>query len=85
MGIGIINLYQATPVTRSTCKMQVDVVLPLCIAIFGAVFFMNNLTLDPTVQGPARHRRPPNALDHGPSSTLGTFGSFIGYSAAFPC
>ena len=58
--------------------------LPLAIAVFGAVFFMNNLTT-------ARSTFKDQLAIVGRKHTwimsfiyIGTFGSFIGYSAAFP-
>ena len=45
MGIGLINLYQATPVGGVYLQNAgLMWLLPLVIAVFGAVFFMNNLT-----------------------------------------
>ena len=58
--------------------------LPLVIAVFGAIFFMNNLTS-------ARSTFKDQLAIVGRKHTwimsyiyIGTFGSFIGYSAAFP-
>ena len=58
--------------------------LPLAIAVFGAIFFMNNLTS-------ARSTFKDQLAIIGRKHTwimsyiyIGTFGSFIGYSAAFP-
>ena len=45
MGVGLINLYQAAPVSGVYLQNAgLMWVLPLIIAISGAVFFMNNLT-----------------------------------------
>src|SRR6202007_1544366 len=45
MGVGLINLYQATPVSGGYLQDGgLMLVLPLTVAVFGAVFFMNNLT-----------------------------------------
>ena len=59
-------------------------IVPLIIAVFGAVFFMNNLTS-------ARSTFKDQLAIVGRKHTwimsyiyIGTFGSFIGYSAAFP-
>src|SRR5439155_355791 len=59
-------------------------VLPLAVAVFGAVFFMNNLTA-------AKSTFKDQLAIVGRKHTwimsfiyIGTFGSFIGYSAAFP-
>ena len=58
--------------------------LPLAIAVFGAIFFMNNLST-------ARSTFKDQLAIVGRKHTwimsyiyVGTFGSFIGYSAAFP-
>jgi NNP family nitrate/nitrite transporter-like MFS transporter len=59
-------------------------ILPLAVAVFGAVFFMNNLTS-------AKSTFKDQLAIVGRKHTwimsfiyIGTFGSFIGYSAAFP-
>src|SRR6266403_1214508 len=45
MGLGIINLYQATPVGGVYLQNAgLMWVLPIAVAVFGAIFFMNNLT-----------------------------------------
>src|SRR3569833_2059397 len=45
MGLGIFNLYRATPVAGVYLQNAgLMWVLPIAIAVFGAVFFMNNLT-----------------------------------------
>src|SRR4029077_15510221 len=45
MGLGIINLYQATPVSGIYLQNAgLMWLLPVVIAVFGAAFFMNNLT-----------------------------------------
>jgi len=85
MGVGLINLYQATPV--GAVYLQNDGlmwILPLVVAVLGAVFFMNNLTS-------ARSTFKDQLAIVGRKHTwimsyiyIGTFGSFIGYSAAFP-
>src|SRR5260370_7513969 len=58
--------------------------LPLAVAVFGAILFMNNLTT-------ARSTFKDQLAIVGRKHTwimafiyIGTFGSFIGYSAAFP-
>jgi MFS transporter, NNP family, nitrate/nitrite transporter len=85
MGLGIINLYQATPVSGVYLQNAgLMWVLPLLIAVFGAVFFMNNLTSAKSSFGnqlaivKRRHTWIMAFI------YIGTFGSFIGYSAAFP-
>jgi MFS transporter, NNP family, nitrate/nitrite transporter len=85
MGVGLINLYQATP-TAGVYIQNAGLMwlLPLAIAVLGAVFFMNNLTS-------ARSSFKDQLAIVGKKHTwimsyiyIGTFGSFIGYSAAFP-
>ena len=85
MGFGLINLYQATPVAGVYLQNAgLMWLLPLAIAVFGAIFFMNNLTT-------ARSTFKDQLAIVGRKHTwimsyiyIGTFGSFIGYSAAFP-
>jgi NNP family nitrate/nitrite transporter-like MFS transporter len=86
MGLGIINLYQGTPGPGGLYIENAGLMwlLPLAIAVFGAVFFMNNLTT-------ARSTFKDQLAIVGRKHTwimsyiyIGTFGSFIGYSAAFP-
>jgi len=86
MGLGIINLYQGTPTSGGIYLQNAGLmwVVPLAIAVFGAIFFMNNLTN-------ARSTFKDQAAIVGRKHTwimsliyIGTFGSFIGYSAAFP-
>ena len=85
MGVGLINLYQATPVGGVYLQNAgLMWVLPIAIAVFGAVFFMNNLTSakasikDQLAIVTRRHTWIMSFI------YIGTFGSFIGYSAAFP-
>ena len=86
MGVGIINLYQGTPGPGGIYIQNAGLMwlLPLAIAVFGATFFMNNLTT-------ARSSFTDQLAIIGRKHTwimsfiyIGTFGSFIGYSAAFP-
>jgi NNP family nitrate/nitrite transporter-like MFS transporter len=85
MGLGVINLYQGTPVAGVYLQNAgLMWLLPLAIAVFGAIFFMNNLTN-------ARSSFKDQVAIIGRKHTwimsliyIGTFGSFIGYSAAFP-
>jgi MFS transporter, NNP family, nitrate/nitrite transporter len=86
MGVGVINLYQATPSSGGIYLQNAGLmwVLPLIVAVIGAVFFMNNLTS-------ARSTFKDQLAIVGRKHTwimsyiyIGTFGSFIGYSAAFP-
>jgi NNP family nitrate/nitrite transporter-like MFS transporter len=86
MGVGLINLYQATPGPGGIYLANAGLMwlVPLVIAVLGAVFFMNNLTT-------ARSTFKDQLAIVGSKHTwimsyiyIGTFGSFIGYSAAFP-
>jgi MFS transporter, NNP family, nitrate/nitrite transporter len=85
MGLGIVNLYQATPVGGVYLQnASLMWLVPLVIAVLGAVFFMNNLST-------ARSSFKDQLAIVGRKHTwimsfiyIGTFGSFIGYSAAFP-
>jgi MFS transporter, NNP family, nitrate/nitrite transporter len=85
MGVGLINLYQATPVSGVYLQNAgLMWVIPLIIAVFGAVYFMNNLT---TAKSSFRDQLAVVKRKHTWIMAfiyVGTFGSFIGYSAAFP-
>jgi NNP family nitrate/nitrite transporter-like MFS transporter len=86
MGVGLISLYRATPTSDGIYLQNAGLMwlLPLVIAVVGAVLFMNNLTS-------ARSAFKDQLAIVGRKHTwvmsyiyIGTFGSFIGYSAAFP-
>jgi len=86
LGVGAINLYQASPGPGGIYLQNAGLMwlLPLMIAVLGAIFFMNNLTT-------ARSTLKEQLAIIGRKHTwivsfihIGTFGSFIGYSAAFP-
>ena len=86
MGLGIINLYQGTPSAGGVYLQNAGLMwlLPLAIAVFGAVFFMNNLT---TARSTFKEQLAIVGRKHTWIMSIiyiGTFGSFIGYSAAFP-
>src|SRR5665213_4225682 len=85
MGVGLLNLYQASPVAGIYLQNAgLMWVLPLCVAVFGAIFFMNNLT---SAKSSFRDQLAVVKRKHTWIMALiyvGTFGSFIGYSAAFP-
>ena len=86
MGLGIINLYQGTPGPGGIYIQNAGLMwlLPLAIAVFGATFFMNNLT---TARSSFKDKLAIIGRKHTWIMSLiyiGTFGSFIGYSAAFP-
>jgi NNP family nitrate/nitrite transporter-like MFS transporter len=86
MGFGIINLYQATPSAGGVYIENAGLMwlLPLAIAVFCAYRYMNNLTAakssfkDQLVITRRKHTWVMSWI------YIGTFGSFIGYSAAFP-
>lgn len=85
MGWGIINLYRATPVAGVYLQNAgLMWMVPIAIALLGAIFFMNNLTnarssfKDQLAIVKRKHTWIMSYL------YVGTFGSFIGYSAAFP-
>jgi NNP family nitrate/nitrite transporter-like MFS transporter len=85
MGVGLINLYQAAPVSGVYLQNAgLMWVLPIAIAVFGAVFYMNNLT---TAKASIKNQLAIVKQKHTWIMSfiyIGTFGSFIGYSAAFP-
>ena len=86
LGVGLVNLYQITPGPSGIYLSNAGLmwVLPLVVAVFGAIFFMNNLTnakssfKDQVAIAGRKHTWIMSFL------YIGTFGSFIGYSAAFP-
>jgi NNP family nitrate/nitrite transporter-like MFS transporter len=86
MGFGFVSLYQATPSAGGLYLQNAGLMwlLPLAIALVGAFFFMNNLTSarstfkDQLVIVKRKHTWLMSYV------YIGTFGSFIGYSAAFP-
>jgi NNP family nitrate/nitrite transporter-like MFS transporter len=86
LGMGIINLYLAKPGPGGVYLQNAGLMwlLPLAIAVYGAIRYMNNLTS-------ARSTFKDQLAIIGRKHTwimsyiyIGTFGSFIGYSAAFP-
>src|SRR6266581_1164311 len=86
LGFGFVSLYQATPVAKGLYLQNAGLMwlLPLTIAVIGAYLFMNNLTdarstfKDQLVIVKRKHTWVMSYI------YIGTFGSFIGYSAAFP-
>src|SRR5436853_3187549 len=86
LGFGLISLYQATPTAGGLSLQNAGLMwlLPLAIAVIGAFLFMNNLTSarstfkDQFVIVRRKHTWVMSYI------YIGTFGSFIGYSAAFP-
>ncbi len=85
MGLGIINVYQATPVGGVYLQNAgLMWMLPLAVAVFGAMFFMNNLA---SAKSSFKDQLAIVKRKHTWIMSfiyIGTFGSFIGYSAAFP-
>jgi MFS transporter, NNP family, nitrate/nitrite transporter len=85
MGAGFINLYQASPVGGVYLQNAgLMWIVPIAIAVFGAIFFMNNLT---SAKSSFRNQLAIIKRKHTWIMAflyVGTFGSFIGYSAAFP-
>jgi len=85
MGVGLINFYQATPVGGFYLpNAGLMWLLPIAIAVFGAVFFMNNLS---TAKASISNQLAIVKRKHTWIMSyiyIGTFGSFISYSAAFP-
>ncbi|MGY3500440.1 MFS transporter [Bradyrhizobium sp. USDA 4471] len=85
MTLAVINLFQATPVGGVYLQNAgLMWVLPIAIAVFGAVFFMNNLT---SAKSSIKNQLAIVKRKHTWIMAfiyIGTFGSFIGYSAAFP-
>lgn len=85
MTLAVINLFQASPVDGIFLQNAgLMWVLPIAIAVFGAVFFMNNLT---TAKASIKNQLAVVKRKHTWIMAylyIGTFGSFIGYSAAFP-
>src|SRR6478752_4913892 len=86
LGVGFVSLYQATPVAEGLYLQNAGLMwmLPLTVAVIGAFLFMNNLTTarstfkDQLVIVKRKHTWVMSYI------YIGTFGSFIGYSAAFP-
>jgi NNP family nitrate/nitrite transporter-like MFS transporter len=86
LGVGLVNLYQAAPGPGGIYLQNAGLMwlLPLAIAVIGAYLFMNNLTSarsslkDQLVIVKQKHTWVMSYI------YIGTFGSFIGYSAAFP-
>jgi NNP family nitrate/nitrite transporter-like MFS transporter len=86
MGVALINLHQAAPIAGGIYLQNAGLMwlLPLAIAVFGAVFFMDNLT---SAKASIKDQFAIVKNKHTWIMSyiyIGTFGSFIGYSAAFP-
>jgi len=86
MGLGFVSLYLSDPGPGGLYLQNAGLMwlLPLTIAVIGAYFFMNNLTearstfKDQLFIVKRKHTWVMSYI------YIGTFGSFIGYSAAFP-
>jgi MFS transporter, NNP family, nitrate/nitrite transporter len=86
LGVGLVSLYQATPGPGGIYLQNAGLMwmLPLAIAVVGAYFFMNNLATARSTFGDQLaivKRKHTWVMSY---IYIGTFGSFIGYSAAFP-
>jgi MFS transporter, NNP family, nitrate/nitrite transporter len=86
LGVGAVNLYQLTPGPGGIYLSNAGLmwIVPLIIAVFGAIFFMNNLT---NAKSSFKDQLAVTGRKHTWIMSflyIGTFGSFIGYSAAFP-
>jgi MFS transporter, NNP family, nitrate/nitrite transporter len=86
LGFGFINLYLATPTAGGVYLPNAGLMwIPtLIIAVIGAYLFMNNLTVARasfTEQLVILKRKQNWVMSY---IYIATFGSFIGYSAAFP-
>src|SRR5436305_1922677 len=86
LGFGFISLYLTTPTADGLYLQNAGLMwfVPLTVAVIGAYLFMNNLTSasasfkDQLVIVKRKHTWVMSYI------YIGTFGSFIGYSAAFP-
>ena len=86
LGFGILSLYLATPTSDGVYLQNAGLmwIVPLTIAVIGAYLFMNNLTVARSSfkeQLVILKRKQTWVMSY---IYIGTFGSFIGYSAAFP-
>jgi NNP family nitrate/nitrite transporter-like MFS transporter len=85
-GFGFVSLYLATPTADGLYLQNAGLmwIVPLTVAVFGAYLFMNNLTMARASlkeQLVILKRKQNWVMSY---IYIGTFGSFIGYSAAFP-
>jgi MFS transporter, NNP family, nitrate/nitrite transporter len=86
LGFGFISLYLATPTSEGVYLQNAGLmwIVPLTVSVIGAYFFMNNLTVATASfkdQLVILKRKQNWVMSY---IYIGTFGSFIGYSAAFP-
>jgi MFS transporter, NNP family, nitrate/nitrite transporter len=85
-GAGFVSLYLATPTGDGLYLQNAGLmwIVPITVACIGAYLFMNNLTLASASlqeQLVILKRKQNWVMSY---IYIGTFGSFIGYSAAFP-
>jgi MFS transporter, NNP family, nitrate/nitrite transporter len=86
LGVGLVNLYQLSPGPGGIYLQNAGLMwmLPLAVAVIGAYLFMDNLTSAKSTFGDQLaivRRKHTWVMSY---IYIGTFGSFIGYSAAFP-
>jgi NNP family nitrate/nitrite transporter-like MFS transporter len=86
LGFGVISLYQATPTGEGLYLQNAGLmwIVPLTVGVIGAYLFMNNLSVASASfkdQLVILKRKQNWVMSY---IYIGTFGSFIGYSAAFP-
>src|SRR3954451_10509399 len=86
LGFGFINLYLATPTGDGVYLQNAGLmwIVPLTVAVIGVYLFMNNLT---SARSSLKEQLVILKRKHTWVMSyiyIGTFGSFIGYSAAFP-
>jgi MFS transporter, NNP family, nitrate/nitrite transporter len=86
LGFGFVSLYLTTPTADGLYLQNAGLmwIVPLTVAVIGVYLFMDNLTLarsslkEQLVIVKRKHTWVMSYI------YIGTFGSFIGYSAAFP-
>jgi MFS transporter, NNP family, nitrate/nitrite transporter len=86
LGFGILSLYLGTPTSDGVYLQNAGLmwIVPLTVSVIGAYLFMNNLTVASASfkeQLVILKRKQNWVMSY---IYIGTFGSFIGYSAAFP-
>jgi NNP family nitrate/nitrite transporter-like MFS transporter len=86
LGFGFISLYLTTPTADGLYLQNAGLmwIVPLTVAVIGVYLFMNNLTVASSSfkqQLVIVKRKHTWVMSY---IYIGTFGSFIGYSAAFP-
>jgi MFS transporter, NNP family, nitrate/nitrite transporter len=86
LGFGFVSLYLTTPTADGLYLQNAGLmwIVPLTVAVIGVYLFMDNLTLARSSfkeQLVILKRKQTWVMSY---IYIGTFGSFIGYSAAFP-